>query len=141
MKKTIFLLVGVLVMLVGCGIFLQFPAGRLQAFQGSDELVLEKPREDILDVIAEVGKRFGYSVRLLDKGRGNIGLHKQSGVMSELTLAKETSASITFMRNPKDETKFQVQYTFQANWGLATQQRAEAHWKEFKNKLLERLGQ
>jgi len=135
------LLAGVFVMLVGCGPGLQIVAGRQEIFQGGDQLVLEKPREDILDVIAEVGKSFGYSVRLLDKGRGNVGLYTQSGVISALTLGKDTSANIAFMRNPKDETKFQVQYTLQANWGLATQERAEAHWNEFKSKLLEKLNE
>lgn len=127
------------VMLVGCaeiGLF----GSRQQSFTGKDSLLLQNPRSDILDVIAEVGKSMGYSVSALDKEANTVSLSSSSSMFTTFLIGKMSRT--TFQISSKDRgKKLDIEVFVVGNFGTGGQEAAMKLINDFKAKLLEKIKQ
>lgn len=125
--------------LVGCGA-VGMMASKTESFTGDDSITLQAPREDILNVVAEVGKSLGYSVSSLDKKKGVIVLHYNLGSLASTTVGKIEKATLG-IRSEEDGKKLFIGVKVIGNFGEGGQEAAMKRIEDFKAKLLEKIGQ
>jgi len=124
---------------VGCGGVGMLAGGRVQTYMGSYSIMLEAPREDILDIVAEVGRTMGYSVSGLDRDQGTISLSSGSSMATTGLLGKSSQATI-YVAIVELGKKLDTRISLVGNFGKGTQKAADKLFEDFKTKLLERIN-
>jgi hypothetical protein len=109
----------------------------MESFQGSDEIRLAQPREDILAISEDVGKSLGYKVSSIDKSSKTIGFAKESAMMSTFLIGRVEYTRFTI----HDQGKIiQLHVAARGNFGTGGQQAATALLNQFKEALSRRLA-
>ncbi len=124
-------------MLVGCaeiGIF----GSKNQSFSGTDSIVLDQPKVDILDVIADVGKSMKFDVSAIDKNAGQITLSAGASFGTTMLIGKmqQSSLTVTIADGGK---KLGITVFVMGNFGTGDQEAADKLVADFKARLAERL--
>jgi hypothetical protein len=81
-------------MLAGCA-EIGYYGSKIQSFSGKDSMILDQPRADILDVIADVGKSMKFDVSALDKNAGRISLSTGTSTGTTMLIGKAQQSSLT----------------------------------------------
>ena len=130
-------LVTVLVLLGGCA-----EVGLLskqQTFNGVDSILLDSPREDILDVIAAVGENMKYDVSSLDKDAREITLSSNSSGIELIGIGKESNSQLAISITNEWE-KINIRIFVNGNFGTGNQNTANEILNTFKERLSEQLA-
>ena len=141
LRYCVLVVIGICItlMLIGCA-EIGFLGSKEQTFTGKDQLFLPVPRPDILDIIADVGKSMGYSVSALDKKANIISLSYQSSMFTAVMIGKLTQSTLTV--SSKDNGKrLDIDIFLTGNFGTGGQEEATKIVNNFKEKLLEKIGQ
>lgn len=136
--KFTFVFFATLIFLGGCGaqIALLNPP---QTFGGTDSMVLNTRRTDILEVIASVGKSMNYTVSALDKNAGYIGLSADYSRAGMLFTGKQNQSNL--MISIKEGGKrLDISVSVIGNFGSGGQEAATEIVDNFKSKLKEQLA-
>lgn len=130
-------LLAVSFMLVGCAEVGMF-GSKTQSFRGSDSMVLDQTRADILDVIASVGKAMKFDVSALDKNAGRITLSAGASFGTTMLIGKmqQSSLTVTVADGGKN---LAIEVFMMGNFGTGGQEAADKLIADFKAKLAERL--
>jgi hypothetical protein len=126
-------------MLVGCA-GIGIVGSKDQRFTGKDSLLLQNPRPDILDVIAEVGKSMGYSVSSLNKEANTISLSSSSSMLTTSLIGKMSQATLLIFLKDRGE-KLDIEVFVSGNFGTGGGESAMELINDFKAKLLEKIKQ
>ncbi len=116
-----------------------FIASPIQNFSGKDSILLTASRSDILDIAAEVGKSMGFYVSALDRDRNIVSLSSGSSFAIALLIGKTSDAILTINSNDKGK-KLDVDIWLMGNFGTGGQDEAEGLLKEFRIRLLQKIG-
>ena len=141
-KWAISLLLTAVLWIAGC-----MEAGMIsqtQTFNGRDSLTLETPKENILDIITEVGKSMGFRVSQLSKGDNvmppMITLSSQSSMMGTMLIGSMSGSDLTVMIQEGGK-KIDISISAYGNFGSGGQEAATKIMDDFKSRLLQRLTQ
>lgn len=129
----------VLTLLMGCAGVGLVAGGKFQTYTGSYSITLESARDDILDIIAEVGKTMDYSVSGLDSEHSTISLSSGTSVATTGLLGKSNQATI-YVAVAELGKKLDIKIYLVGNFGAGTQKAADKLFEEFKAKLLEKTS-
>ena len=124
----------------GCGMVGMMAGGGTDNFMGEDSFTVQPPREDILDVVAQVGKSLGYKVSGLNKEMGTISLTSRTSMATGMLIGKQSNATLT-VASKENGKKLGISIFLMGNFGTGGQEHAEKLMSEFKAKLSETLGQ
>ena len=130
-------LLGIALIVTGCAGLSMF--SKIKTFHGTDAMVLDPPRADILDVIKAVGTSMNYEVSALDQNAGHITLSHQSSVLGGVGIGKVSRKSLTLITQD-DGKKLNITVQVTGNFGTGGQDVATKLMTDFKIKLAERLA-
>lgn len=130
-------LLSIALLVTGCAQVGYF--SKMKTFQGTDSMVLDAPRADILDVIKAVGKSMNYDVSTLDPNAGHITLSYGSGVVEILGIGKMNHSNLQITTQDGGK-KLNIAVYVSGNFGTGGQDAATKLMTDFKIKLAERLA-
>lgn len=114
---------------------------KVETFQGNDSFKLSSPpREDILDVVSQVGKKMGLSVSQLDRKAGVIGLSGNSSGLSTMLVGAVSRSTMTVRVSDGGRT-LDISTLVSGNFGSGGQEAADSQVEEFKNQLAKQLSE
>lgn len=136
-KWTFPLLIGVTLALSGC--MEVSLLSKDKSFMGHDSMVIDPPRKDILDVIADVGKSMKLDVSALDRASGTITLESGIKTLEFIGIGKASTSDLTIATSEGGK-KLDIQVLVTGNFGTGGQKAADKLVNAFKAKLKERLS-
>lgn len=112
----------------------------MKNFSISDEIALQTPREDVLQIIEEVGNSLGYRVNARDKieSFSSVTFEKKTPFWVTMIISADRSATLIAMHDGLNN-KIRLQMILVGNFGQGTENDARKSLQEFKDKLVERL--
>ena len=123
---------------IGAKIGMDAADGGTQAYHGRETIMLSAVRDDILDVIIEVGQSMKFQVTNLDKERKIIQIEAISSFAFRELLGKNTHI-IILIQVLEGGRKLSLEIRCEGNWRTGTYQNATKFLEEFKAGLLQRL--
>lgn len=121
---------------IGCAVGL---LSTTKTFTGHYSIVLKESKDDILDIIANVGKSMEYEVSSIDKQNNSIGLTDQTSRATTALIGKTSRSTINFSIK-KNLKIIDTRITLVGNFDYANQENADKIIEEFKIKLYEKLN-
>ena len=131
-------ILAVVVLLAGCA-EVGFLGSKNQTFRTTDSMLLDTPRADILDLVADVGKSMKFDVSAIDKNTGSITLSSSAAFATTVLIGKMNNSNlkVTIQDGGK---KLDIWLFIMGNFGTGGQEAAEKLVNDFKTRLRERLG-
>lgn len=112
---------------------------KYQSFSTTDSMLLDTPRADILDVVADVGKSMEFDVSAIDKNRGSITLSSSAAYAATFLIGKMNNSNLTVTTQDRGK-KLDIQVFTTGNFGTGGREASEKLVNDFKSRLRERLG-
>jgi hypothetical protein len=106
-----------------------------ETFIISDQINLKATKEDILDIVADVGRSMDFKVKEIDRRAKTISITTQSSLFRGVMIGSSSTADITVILGDNIEIKVITS----GNFGAGGQKAAEELLQKFKEKLLEKL--
>jgi len=103
-------------------------------------MVLDQPRADILDMIADVGKSMKFDVSAIDKNSGYITLSYGASFGTTMLIGKMQNSRLEF-RITDGGKRLEIGVLVMGNFGTGGQEAADKLVADFKTRLAERLLQ
>lgn len=138
-KKTLFNMFSILIIgffiksLIACGGIGMTFSDR-QEFHGNESMIIENPRYNILDIIADVGKSMGYNISGLNREHGYISLSSSTRMTSMMLIGKMNRADLRIFV-AEDGTKLNIQYSVLGNFGAGDYEAATQLVEDFKSEM------
>lgn len=115
--------------------------GNLRHFDGAYSIQLANSHPDLLDAIAAVGKEMGLEPSMINAAQGQISISNGGGSIAATAVVGTMSTKTISCFLTDGGRTLNLQIIVDGNFSYGTKEAADKLFAEFRNKLLEKVGE